>query len=228
MDVNVTDKKSLTYDKELICPVCGVKFSVPVVKSHTARIKKKHTDFYLEYEIINPYFYDIWLCPHCGYAALKKDFDSIKSSDIKAVQEKIKNNWVPREYPEQYDVDTAIERYKVALMNYMVINSKDSQKGYVCLKLSWMYRLKGNIEDEKNFSKMALGCFENAFLKESFPVYGMDIYAVQYLIGELYRRCGKLEEALKWLGQVIVSKDADGIIKEKARDLKDLIKREIQ
>ena len=47
-----------------------------------------------------------------------------------------------------------------------------------------------------------------------------------YLIGELYRRTGNNEEALLWFGNVIISRNAPFRIKEKARDMKELIKQE--
>lgn len=226
MDTKDSSKKALTYNKEITCPVCGKPFSQPVVKSHSARIKKRDTDFFIIYDVINPYFYDIWLCPRCGYAALRKEFEGIKPAAIQTIKDKVQKGWAERKYPEEYDVDIAIERYKVALMNYCLIGAKDSQKGYVCLKLSWMYRIKGKIEEEMNFSKSALECFENAYMKETLPFYGMNKCMVQYLIGELYRRAGKNDDALRWFGEVIVSRDADYAVKEKARDQKDLIIKE--
>lgn len=223
MDLNDKPKKSLTYSKQLKCPVCGNDFSVPVVKSRVARIKKRDTDFFVEYDFINPYFYDIWLCPKCGYAAQKNDFENIKSVSADTLKQKIQKGWTERKYPDEYDVDIAIERYKIALMNYCVIGSKDSQKGYICLKLSWMYRIKGKVEEEMNFTKSALECFESAYMKENLPFCGMNKAMIEYLIGELYRRIGKTDEALRWFSEVIVSRDAEYTIKEKARDQKDII-----
>ncbi|SFU63281.1 hypothetical protein SAMN04487886_108115 [Clostridium sp. DSM 8431] len=45
-----------------------------------------------------------------------------------------------------------------------------------------------------------------------------------YLIGELHRRTGNSKEALVWLGNVIVSRNAPYRIKEKARNMRDTIK----
>jgi len=218
------DEKPLTYNKNLTCPVCENKFSVPAVKSYSARILKKNTDFFIEYDKINPYFYDIWLCPNCGYAALKSDFEKIKKSSIEDIEQNIHKRWTKRVYPEKFDVDIAIERYKMALLNYAVTDSKSSQKGYVCLKLSWMYRIKGDVKNEQYFAQSALESFINAYYNEDFPFYGMDKSTVQYLIGELYRRKGEKDEALRWFGQVIVSREASSTIKEKAKDQKDLLK----
>lgn len=222
---NKKDEVSLVFAKELTCPVCRKVFSLSVAKNRFAKIKKKDTDFYIEYEKINPYFYDIWLCPECGYATLKKDFENIKKNYIELIEQNISKRWVARKYPDTYDVDIAIERYKMALLNYYIMKAKDSQQGYVCLKLSWMYRLKGDIENEKCFQQRALNSLTNAYSKEDFPFYGMDKPTVQYLIGELNRRLGKTDEAMRWFGEVIVSREANSIIKEKAKDQREEIKR---
>ena len=222
---NNKEEVSLIYIKELTCPVCGKVISLPVAKSSYARIKRRDTDFYIEYEKINPYFYDIWLCTECGYAALKKDFENIKRSNIEIIKQTISKRWVARKYPDIYDVNIAIERFKMALLNYCAINSKDSQQGYVCLKLSWMYRLKGDAENEKSFQQRALISFGNAYSKENFPLFGMDKPTVQYLIGELNRRLGNTEDAMRWLGEVIVSREAAASLKDKARDQREEIKR---
>ena len=45
-----------------------------------------------------------------------------------------------------------------------------------------------------------------------------------YLIGELYRRTGEIDEAIKWFSNVIVSRGANYKTKDKARDMRDLAK----
>ena len=45
-----------------------------------------------------------------------------------------------------------------------------------------------------------------------------------YLIGELYRRTDNNKEALVWFGNVVISRNAPFKIKEKARDMIDIIK----
>ena len=223
--INKKEEVSLVFIKELNCPVCGKVFSLSVSKNSYARVKRRDADFYLEYEKINPYFYDVWLCTECGYATLKKDFENIKKSNIEIIRQTISKRWVVRKYPELYDIDIAIERYKMALLNYCAMSSKDSQQGYVCLKLSWMYRIKGDTNSERSFQQRALNSFEYAYLREGFPVYGMDKSTVQYLIGELNRRLEKTEDAMSWFSEVIMSREASVSLKEKTRGQKEEIRR---
>ena len=52
---------------------------------------------------------------------------------------------------------------------------------------------------------------------------GMDENTVTYLVADLARRCGKFDEAGRWISKVLVARDANERIKSKARDLKELI-----
>ena len=121
-------EKSLLYSKEATCPVCNHVFKAATVKSSAYRMLKKDSDFFIRYSLINPYFYDVWICNSCGYAAMKTDFYTIRSLEIEQVQKSISPKWHGRMYPEIYDVHIAIERYKLSLLNYAIINSKSSKK----------------------------------------------------------------------------------------------------
>ena len=218
---------NLLYDKTVKCPICDHEFKVRSVRSSSYRIEKKDSDFFIHYTRINPYFYDVWLCNSCGYAAMKADFPSIRSSKKELILANISTKWHSKEYPSVYDSKIAIERYKLALINYTVINSESYKKAMNCLKIAWMYRLSGQVESENAYIKNAIESFSNAYYNEGFPMYGMNRFTVMYLIGELNRRIGNPDEALTWFGNVLTSSMAEQKIKEIARTQKDLIKNTI-
>ncbi|WP_414648726.1 DUF2225 domain-containing protein [Clostridium sp.] len=222
-------EKSLLYNKEVTCPVCDHVFNATTVKSSAYRMVKKDSDFFIRYSSINPYFYDVWLCNSCGYSAMKTDFHTIRSIEIKEVQKSITPKWHGRMYPEIYDVHIAIERYKLSLLNYVLTNAKSSKKAINCLKLAWMYRLidtDDSREMELIFLKQALEGLSDAYYTESFPIYGMDKYNAMYLIGELNRRIGHTEDSLVWFSNLITTPNVKQNLKELARDMKVLIKEE--
>lgn len=220
----IKKESDLLYDKKVECPVCGNIFNARSVKVSAPRITKKDSDLFIRYSNVNPYFYDVWLCNNCGYAAMKKDFPNIKDYQHDNVLKQITVRWKGRTYPSVYNVDIAIERYKLSLLNYVAINSKHSSKAMNCLKIAWMYRLKGDEHNEMEFLKQALEGLEHAYTEESFPIYGMDRYTTMYLIGELNRRVGSFEQAMQWFSKVITTPAVSPKLKELARDQKDLIK----
>jgi len=222
-------QKSLLYSKEVICPVCGHVFKALAVKSSSYRMNKKDSDFFIRYSLINPYFYDVWICNSCGYSAMKTDFYTLRSIGVEQVQKSITPKWKGRMYPDIYDVHIAIERYKLSLLNYVITNSISSKKAINCIKLAWMYRLIDTDyakEMEQIFLKQALEGLSDAYYAESFPIYGMDKYSAMYLIGELNRRIGHTENSLVWFSNLITTPNVKQNLKELARDMKDLIKEE--
>ncbi|MDP4088736.1 MAG: DUF2225 domain-containing protein [Bacillota bacterium] len=223
-EVEENKEKTLLYEREVICPVCETRFNARAVKVSAARTVSKDSDFFIRYSVINPYFYDVWVCNSCGYASMKKDFEYIKEHQIEHIKKNITSRWRGRKYPETYDLDIAIERYKLSLLNYAVRNAKNSSKAMNCLKIAWMYRLKEDVESEQTFLLQTLEGLENAYYNEDFPMYGMDRFTTMYLIGELSRRTGNDEKAMQWFSKVITTTSVSPKLKDLARDQKDLIK----
>lgn len=217
-------QKLLLYNKKITCPVCNIVFNAKSIKKSSYRILKKDSDFFIRYSIINPYFYDVWVCNNCGYASIRSDFKNLNDFDADVIRTKISPKWHSKIYPEVYDLDLAIQRYKLSLLNYDIINARSSKKATNLLKLAWMFRLKGNEKDELEYLNHALENFRNAYYNENLPIAGMDIFTTMYLIGELCRRTHKEDESLVWLGQVLTSPTAPQKIKNMARNQKDLIK----
>lgn len=228
-DKNMVIKKELTeadclYDKTYTCPVCSLNFKARTVKSGKARLISTDTDFKPHYSIINPVKYDVILCPYCGYAVLTQFFHSLRATQIEWIRNQISSAFKAKQYPDIYTTEIAIERYKLALLNAIVKKAKISEKAYICLKIAWLYRDLEDQDNEKRFLEQALKGFLEAFEKERFPVCGMNEHTLRYLMGDLFRRTGDTENALKWLSDVLVSRNAPARLKDRARNLKDLIR----
>ncbi len=82
--------------------------------------------------------------------------------------------------------------------------------------------------EEREFLQNAYDGFMEAFPKEVFPMCGMDENTVCYLVGELARRTGHMDDAKRWVARVLVSKTANDRIKQKAMELKDKLTSEAQ
>ena len=222
--MNDTNILNHLFDKKVICPVCDSHFKTKTVKSKSPRVMAKDSDFFIRYSVANPYFYDVVICNSCGYAAMKSDFENIKSHKKELVLSNVTPKWKPREYPDILDEKLAIERYKLALLNAMLIDLPDSTKGMISLKIAWINRLLDNSAQETQFLKQALEGFNDAYIKEIFPIYGLQRDSLMYLLGELNRKLGDYQNALLWFSKTIVSTNSSYKVKEMARIGKDLIK----
>ena len=143
-------------------------FKAKTVKSGKARLVSTDTDFKPTYSIVNPIYYDVILCPFCGYAALAQYFSSIRGTQINWIKTQISALFKMKIYPDTYTTEIAIERYKLALLNAVVKKAKSSEKAYICLKLGWLYRDLEDKDNEIRFLEQALKGFMSAF-ERTFP-----------------------------------------------------------
>jgi len=221
-----TEDELLAYmfTKEFECPICEKKFVDFVLKKSKLRTLKVETDFRTIYKDIDPNFYEILFCTHCGYAALHTHFDKIIERQKQMIREKVSVYHAPVEFVIPLTSESAIERYQQALLCADTINAKPSQKAFISLKLAWILRGAGRHNHEIKFIKDAYDGLKEAFSTERFPIGAMDEATIKYLIADLARRLGEMGEAMRWVGQVLVAKGIPGALKERADVLKDLIR----
>lgn len=199
---------NLLYNKKVMCPVCNREIEVTKVKTKGCKVRSRDTDMCVHYEDLNVLFYEVWVCEHCGYAALQDKFEGLFTRDIAAIKSNISQNWVVRSFIGERDADKAIEAFKLALLTLKVRNAKASEVAKVCLRIAWLYRDKNDIKRETEFMNFALNSYNEAYLKERFPLDKLDEYTCMYIIAELFRRVGKLEDAIQWFSRIVSSAEA--------------------
>ena len=229
------------YDKTFSCPVCDKEFKTKVVKYGKIKLENLDSDLRPIYQNMDPLKYDAIVCPHCGYAALSRFFRNVTSTQADLVRKNI--SVVFKGLQEKGDIleyDDAIARHKLALLSSVVKKAKTSERAYTCLKTAWVIRGKAEKlskdlpdykaqkesleKEELDFISKAYDGFCEAFSKESFPMCGMDEVTMMLLLAELARKTGKYEEASRWVSRILVSREAKDRIKEKAREIKELIR----
>ena len=233
-------ESDLVFQKSYKCPCCDKEFRVKAVKIGKAKLIGTDKDLRPKYEIVDSLKYDVILCSHCGYAALSRFFQYLTSAQAKLITINISHSFKNVETKgDIYTYDEAIERYKLALANCLVKRAKNSEKAYLCLKLAWVIRGKGESLDksdpeyeakkkdclaqEEELLHNALDGFLAARQSEAFPMCGMDESTVDYLIAVISMRFEQYDVAAKLVSSIITSVSANKRMKEKARGLKDEI-----
>jgi uncharacterized protein len=220
---------SSLYEKAIKCPVCTKEFNVTKVKTKTSKMLKRDSDFCTYFEGVNPIIYDAWVCQNCGYSALSDKFEEISSKDASIIHEKIASRWNKRSYSGERSNDLAIEAFKLALYNAQVRTAKPIDFAKICLRIAWIYRFN-NDEKEKDFLGFALKYYDEAFQKERFPVDKLDETTCMYMVAELHRRIGNIDESIKWFSRLISSPRSrnNRTIVETAREQYHLAKEQLE
>ena len=238
---------SYIFDKRLECPCCGKLFTSKVVKTGKARFLGSDMDLRPRYSGIDTVKYDVYMCTKCGYAAVAREFPNLNAKQKEAVKEEISSKFHGVvEGDKIYTYDDAIVRYKMALLVAIKKPSKVSECAFLCLKLAWLHRsvqetlladkeleslspeVKRAVEnsniEEKTYLREAYEGFTDALSKEYPPICGMDETTVNYLMSVLAYKNNDYESASKYGYSVLSSRTASAKVKDKERDLMDMLK----
>lgn len=227
-----TKKTTMLYVRNMACPVCGKNVAVQTVKKNVAKLD--HIDDLLRpvYKNIDPLCYDVILCEHCGYTALDRNFKKIDDRQIKKVRTVISEKFKQQQYPEIYNYEIALKRYKLALFTDVLVGRTELERAFTSLKALWI--VKALIEQcgsgeamntykelFKELSVTAYEGFSRSYSAARFPVFGMGIDTYHYLLGALAYHGDMREASMKWLSKTVVSMSSNDRLKEKARELRD-------
>ena len=235
----VMQEQDFLFDKSCTCPICDKEFKNRTVKVGKAKLAGSDLDLRPRYEQIDLLKYDIIMCPYCGYTALSRFFKFVTAPQAKNIKKTISATFEPqKEKKEIYTYDEALERYKMALANAIVKQTRASEKAYICLKTAWLLRGKAEhlnkelpdyeeqknqcMEEENEFLRNALEGFMTARQSESFPMCGMDEPTVDYLIAVTAMRFEQYDVSSRLIAGILQS-TANPRMKDKARDLKEMV-----
>lgn len=241
----VVQEQDFLFDKTFTCPICDREFKSRTVKIGKAKLSGSDLDLRPRYEQIDLLKYDVIMCPHCGYAALSRFFKFVTSPQAKNIQKTISSSFKPQlAMKEIYTYDEALERYKLTLANAIVKQAKPSEKAYICLKTAWLLRGKGehldknkpdyetqkkSVDEEENqFLHSALEGFLAARQSEPFPMCGMDESTVDYVIAVTAMRFEQYDVASKLIAGILGSSNTNPRMKDKARDVKDMLVKKVR
>ncbi len=239
---NVENEEDFVLARTFTCPICESSFKSLKVKSNRARLVGTDIDLRPVHAPLDTLKYAVTSCPVCGYSALQRNFDSVTSKQRKLIQEKRIRGFERDPLWEDktiYTYDEAIMQYELALQAAVTKEAKSSEKAYLCLMMAWIVRGKKDTlkETDPNYKKTYDDCvsaeaeliqsacdgFIDARATETYPMVGYDQYTMDYLLSALLYECGKYEDSVKILGELITSNGTNSRIKDRARTLKEMV-----
>lgn len=235
-------EEDVLFDKSYQCPICDKKFKAKAVRTGKLKLIDQDEEMRPIYENgIDPLKYDAITCPNCGYSALTRYLKPVTTAQLRLIKSEYCANFKGIAVEEPcMSYPGAILRHKLSLVCALKRNAANSEKAYIFLKMAWLIR--GEVESlpegdsmRQELGKEEMECIEKAyegftvaFSKESFPMCGMDEISLRYTMAVLAHKLGKMEDSVRMLSTVMTSKAASQRIKNKALDLRDQIKQEVQ
>ncbi|WP_027417753.1 DUF2225 domain-containing protein [Aneurinibacillus terranovensis] len=201
----MTDYDLVLYDKKFQCAHCDHEFKSKKVRMRHSHPIKRDSDFCVHYEnqSENPILYHVVVCPECGFSFNDNFRKSVPDYIQQRIQEKITANWTPKDYTGVRTVREAISTYKLAIYTADIREESHCVLAGLSLRLAWMYRFQKNKTNEERFLHLALNEYELSFEEADYLNTDMSELKILYLIGELYRRLGEPNHALRYFSKVV-------------------------
>jgi uncharacterized protein len=193
------------YDKKYTCSMCENSFTTKKVRSRFVKVLRFDTDFAPLYAdgFENPNFYYINVCPDCGYS-FSDDFSHYFPPGAKQIiQERICSQWVPHNYGEERTIQEAVNTFKLAAYCSMLKKEKHIVSAGLYIRIAWLYRSSENHDQEMRFLKLALKEYTESYSTGDFKGTQVSELRLMYLIGELSRRVGQTQDAVRFFSRVI-------------------------
>lgn len=208
---------------EKTCPVCGKETRVVKTRSRLI-VEKRDEDLCVHYKGFIPYYYRIWICEHCGFAADEPTFTThMPNKHREKLSEFLKKKDLDIEFTENRTLPDAVASFIMALVYLDIINGPASKKASYNLNVAWLYRFSGEYPDNENeYLNLAAELFDESLAKERYPVGGLSDMAAIYLIGAIYYRLGNTEKCTQYLSKIISDqtvRTSEPKVFDKARDL---------
>ena len=190
------------YQVEKTCPICEQKFKMTRIRAQTVPVKTD-TDFCSHYNELNPYYYAVWACSHCGFAAHEERFFTLLEPARNKLKTFLEGRKVNLDLSGPRTWEQAVTTHKLAIFYAGLVFLPASHIASMELRLAWLYREKDMTAEEQDMLQHAISDYQTAFMKEQMPIGNLTEVTLTYLIGELSRRVGRYEEALSYLSKVV-------------------------
>ena len=211
-----------TFVVEKICPVCEKEFRVVKTRSRLM-VTKRDDDGCTHYENFNPYYYTVWVCEHCGFAADETTFTTkIPDKHLTILRAVLLTKNIKIPFVEERTLENAATSFRLAIKFQELIRGKSSKRAKYAHQLAWIYREAGDKTQEDECITKAIEFYEDALMRESFPIGELTDNAVMYIVAALCNRLGNRKKATSYLSKLISDqgvREREPRIHDKARDL---------
>jgi uncharacterized protein len=193
------------YDKKCKCVMCEQLFTTKKVRSRFVKVLSFDTDFAPNYAegFENPNLYYVNVCPNCGYSFTDEYSSYFPPGAKQIINDKICSQWVPRDFSLERSVQEALNTYKLSIYCSILKKEKHIVSAGLYIRLAWLYRSLDNNDQEMRFLKLALKEYTESYSTGDFKGTQVSELRLMYLIGDLSKRTGNSQDAVRFFSKVI-------------------------
>lgn len=205
------------YQMKAQCLYCDHKFTSTKVKMSKTKVIQRDSDFCIHYDGPNPLFYDILLCPSCGFAYYNS-YRKLSNHQRQKLKEAYIKQIKVTDMTGERTIEEAIHTFKLAILTAKIVNERKFITANLALKLAWLYRMIEDDEQELRFLEIALNDYVSMMANEDIEEEDVNEDRLIYLLGDLNLRLSHYVEARKLFSQLITGKKVSPRYKSLAVD----------
>jgi uncharacterized protein len=198
--------------KTINCPACDDPFQTYYVRTAALRPKRRDSDFYVEWDGLNPEHYVVQVCPTCLYAAYRSDFGTLNEESrarMRGDAGERRERFGVHGFSGIRNVAAVQASYELALRCYAVRQYRRyAIYASLCLHMAWLAREMRASDREKHYLNLALNYYQKSYTHDKLHDPEGEIRQT-YLIGELSLQLGHLDEAIHWFNETVKHPEID-------------------
>jgi len=198
--INVVDP---LYQVTYTCLHCAGEYVSSRVRPSFKKPYKRDADFCLHYHEVNPEYYVVRVCKHCGFAATENFTMKITDSQKRQFMKMIGDEWRGHDYGYERTWKDALETYKLALLCAQIKEESSRVIAGILHHIAWMYRYEENAQMEQRFLEYTLDAYTNVYESGEDELNDAKL---MFIMGEVNRRLRRHHEAVKWFSRVVNDK----------------------
>jgi len=192
------------YESTITCICCEMDFVTSRVRPSFKKAISMDSDFCGHYRNdINPDYYVVRVCPQCGFASTENGFEQLSEQQKKQYFDQVGSSWKMQSYGGERTLQDALVCYKLALISAQATNAPDRNIAAILHHIAWLYRYQHDTEQEKRFLSFALQSYIKVYEQEEVSLNNARLI---FIIGDLNRRVGNDNEAVRWYSRIINDK----------------------
>lgn len=191
------ENNGVFFKKEYACPLCRTRFATLKPRQKYIVAESVDEDFCIHYKTINPIFYEVNVCPKCGYSFNSSTFGPVKAEVRGSLTRALGEMWKSTNYCGQRSIEEATGTFNLAIECQRLRGADDSSMGKLFLKRGWLYRYQNKKDPEHRDLESALKHLYKSYDSVT-PENPKEEMNLMFLMGQLNLILGNEKEAVKW------------------------------
>ncbi|OEF97499.1 DUF2225 domain-containing protein [Desulfuribacillus alkaliarsenatis] len=187
------------------CPVCEQNFETDRIRNTLLKQAGEDCDFRVRYKDFEPYWYNIWVCPHCFYGNFDHAFTKahyLKKKEIAGQKYQMQSKYSVLK-SGTLTLKQVIAKFFLCQDIFNMIPKERLPFAKVWLYLSWIYEDAGDTEMFQFANQMALDAYIDFYSNDTVQLAQGQEIRLCMLIAELFKKQGKIDEAVKYLYKAV-------------------------